>query len=478
MPGSLVIAIVRPLILVALLVGFGLSLGFSLVHDQNLGIGKLGGMGRDPGVRVLLTSRRQGADGTIVERAHERLTIDILRAACLVSPDQPDDPEYTREVEPGEQLVIKPDVDGLVFSSQTWRQEGRWPVSRLRLVPRVVTGDAPASVGHTDPNRCEDRSLGAVFALGGRRYRGSLDVLYQGPKQLTALNVLPIESYVEGVIAVEMKASYHLEALKAQAIASRSYAYATAWKAMSAQKPWDLTDFFDDQEYRGDGLGGNFIVQAVHETAGEILVTPRLRKPFVPKFCASSGGFSESIDAVEPGATDVTGKERISQLMVRQLDPFCGRAAEALGYTSSHWEQQVVLRPQDLKTRLQQWFKSRGDARQAGYITDVQVLERDAASLRVQKVAILYTPLQRVEMSGSEFRMLVGPQLMRSTRWLKVETRREEGDKKIFDWVITTCGWGHGVGMSQISAWAMAQDGYRHQFILQTFYPGAEIQPW
>lgn len=478
MTGSALIAFIRPLILVSLLVGFSLSLGFSLVNDQNVGLGGPGGIGKDPGIRVLLTARRTTAEGGGVDRTHERLTIDVLRAAWLVYPDQPDDPEFTLKVEPGDQLLIKPDVDGLVFSSQTWGKEERWPVGRLRLVPRFPTGDVPQIPGRIDPTRCEDRSLGPVFALGGRRYRGSLDILFQGTKQLAAINVLPIESYVEGVIAIEMKASYPLEALKAQAIASRSYSYATAWKAVSSKQSWDLTDFFDDQEYRGDGLGGDFTVQAVRETAGQILVTPRDRRPFVAKFCASSGGFTESIDAVEPNATDVTGHERLTNVMKRQPDPFCGRAAEALGYLSSHWEQQTELRPEDLRVQLQAWLKARKSPIQAGYITDIQIIDKDEASGRVQKIALLHTPLQRLELTGAEFRSLVGPQKLRSTRWLKLETRRRVGDKRINDWVITTCGWGHGVGMSQISAWAMARDGFRHQGILQAFYPSAEIRSW
>jgi len=477
MPGSLFIAIVRPLILLVLLFGFSLSLGFSLMHDQNVG-SKQGSLGQDPGIRILLTARRQSGGGSVVERTHERLTIDVLRPAWLVSPDQPDDTEFTLKVEPGDQLLVKPDVDGVVFSSQTWGKEERWPVSRLRLVPRTTTNEQPPSPGRTNPTRCEDRSRGAVFALGGRRYRGSLDILYQGTKQLAALNLLPIESYLEGVLAVEMKASFPLEALKAQAIASRSYAYATAWKAMSAQKPWDLTDFYDDQEYRGDGLGGDFIVQAVRETTGQILVTPTLRKPFVPKFCASSGGFTEAIDAVEPNATDVTGQERVSALMIRQSDPFCARAAEALGYGDSHWERQMVLKPEEVQKCLQDWFKNHSQDKKAGYITDIQIVGRDEASLRVTKVAISHTPLQRIEMTGHEFRMMIGPQYIRSTRWLKLETRKRVGERKINDWVITTCGWGHGIGLSQISAWAMAMDGFRHQHILKIFYPGAEIQSW
>src|SRR5690606_40753395 len=116
----------------------------------------------------------------------------------------------------------------------------------------------------------------------------SLEVRFVSSKQVHAINLLPIEAYVEGVIAIEMKASYPLEALKAQAIASRTYAYAKAWAAHLGKRPFDLSDALDDQDYHGHGLGGDTTARAVRETAGQILLTPRLRQPFVPQFCAAN----------------------------------------------------------------------------------------------------------------------------------------------------------------------------------------------
>jgi len=481
MPGGLLIVLLRAVILLGMLVAFSVSLGSSLVRDQRLGLSKVASAGRDPGLRVLLISRREVDRQIQTDLAHEKLTLDVLRPCWLVTPDQPDNKAYTLDVGPGEQVLVRPDADGLVFSSQTWGKEERWPVTRLRLQPRE-TGLPDESVktppGRLDPTRFEERHGQAVFALNGRRYRGTLEIAYKGPKQVSALNLLPIDAYVEGVIAIEMKASYPLEALKAQAIASRGYAYATAWRAMAGKKPYDLTDSMDDQEYRGAGLGGDFVVQAVKETAGQILVTPKLRQPFVPFFSASNGGATESADAIAPGAKDVSGREPVAAIMPVQPDPFCQRAAEALGCLGTHWEQTVEVRPEDIQARLQEWCKTRGDQRKIGYVTDLAIAAQDERSKRVQKVAISYTPLQRFEMTGHEFRMMIGPHLVRSTLWLKLESKRRTGDRVIKDWAITQRGWGHGVGMSQISAWAMAKDGYRHQRILQVFYPGAEIQSW
>lgn len=482
MPPGLLIALLRGLLLVGMLTAFGVSLGWSLANDPGIARHAPGDAGRDPGLRVLLTARREVDGAPRTETTHERLLINVVAPAYIVSPDQPDDPQFTLKVDPGEQLVVKPDADGLVFSSQTWGSEMRWQVSRLRLQPLNTTLPAdggPLVPARLDPRRFEERLGKPVFALQGRHYRGTLEVAYRSPKALSALNLLPIEAYVDGVTAVEMKASFPIEALKAQAIASRSYAYAMAWRAAVAKKAFDLSDSLDDQDYRGHGNGGEFVVQAVRETAGQILKTPRQRMPFVPYFCASNGGWSEAVDAIHPGATDVSGKEPIANLMVPFPDPFCQRAAEALGYLGSHWQQQVVLEPEKVQARLQEWLRARGDqATKVGYITGITIAERDESSQRVRKVAIAHTPNLRVEMSGHEFRMMMGPQVVRSTLWLKLDTQIRAGERRIKDYVLTTRGWGHGVGMSQISAWAMAKEGYRHQRILQTFYPGAEIEAW
>jgi len=481
MTGSAILTAVRGAILIAIVSAFLFSLVSSVLGDKRLPLIGLGNGQRDPGARILLADRRIVDQTAQILRHHERLTVAILRPAWLVAPEQSDDPQYTLKLERGEQVLIRPDVDGLVFSSATWGQEQRWPVPGLRIVPRDITlertdDDHP---GRWPVGRFEEAEREAVFAIGSRRYRGCLDVRFVNSKQLHVINTLPIEAYVEGVIAIEMKASFPLEALKAQAIASRTHAYARAWMALQAKQPFDLSDALDGQDYHGHGLGGEFTVRAVRETAGRILVTPRLRLPFVPQFCAANGGWTEASEAVFPGAKDVSQRESVADVMPVQRDPFCDRGAAALGYLSTHGEQQVLIEPEDLQKRLQAWVRDRGDRTTTiGYITDLAIGQREPRSGRVRTVIISHTPLLRMEVTAHDLRQIVGPHRLRSTLWTALDSRMRSGERRVKDWVITLRGYGHGVGMSQISAWAMAKEGFTSTQILQTFYPGAEIVGW
>ncbi len=479
MHAGIVVTLLRALILLGLLLAFAWSLVSSISSDQALGGTSLTSTaGRDPGLRVLILDRREGDLAPL--RNHEKLVVDILRPALLLAPDQPDNQLYQRKLEPGDQLTVQPDADGLLFFCPS---EERWPVSRLRLQPISTTPIPGLSGSHTlsqvDPCRCEDISGEAVFAVGMRRYRGSLEMIYKGPKQALAINLLPIEAYVEGVIAVEMKPSYPLEALKAQAIASRSYAFATRTRERNGRAAWDLTDSLDDQEYRGTGFGTGIVATAVKETGGIILGTPRLRQAFVPLFCASSGGWCESVTALIANPNDITGHEQTATIMSSHGDPLCQPAASALGNLGSHWDNVVVLTPDAIEKRLREWLKAKGeDVTKKFYVTDLKVIEQDAKSGRVQRVQIGYTSLKTAEMSGHEFRMMIGANVVRSTLWLGKVERVQRAGSTIKDFKFTTRGYGHGVGMSQISAWAMAKEGHPAARILQFFYSGAELQPW
>ncbi len=234
----------------------------------------------------------------------------------------------------------------------------------------------------------------------------------------------------------------------------------------------------DDQDYHGHGLGGEFTRQAVRETTGQVLVTPRLRLPFVPQFCAANGGWTEAIEAVFPGSRDVSSRESVADIMRVERDPFCEKGALALGYTSSHWEQRLVLRPEDLQQRLQTWMKDSGRNDTIGYVTDLTIGQREPTSGRIRSVVVSYTPLKRLEIPAHEFRRMMGPHIVRSMLWTSLDSQLRSGERRVKDWIITMRGYGHGVGMSQISAWAMAKEGFTAQQVLQFFYPGAELKVW
>jgi hypothetical protein len=108
----------------------------------------------------------------------------------------------------------------------------------------------------------------AAVMLDGRRYRGRLRLLQQ-PQGLLAVNHLPLEAYVASVVGAEMPSSWDREALKAQAVAARSYAL--AHMARPASRHWHLGSSTRWQAYRGLESTNTRTLQATLDTVGLIL---------------------------------------------------------------------------------------------------------------------------------------------------------------------------------------------------------------
>ena len=106
----------------------------------------------------------------------------------------------------------------------------------------------------------------APLSLDGRQYRGKLEVAVQGG-YLRVVNVVELESYLQGVVAGEMPYSWPAEALQAQAVAARSYALANLVKG----KPFDLYADVRSQVYTGVAGEKPSTTAAVKATAGEVV---------------------------------------------------------------------------------------------------------------------------------------------------------------------------------------------------------------
>jgi stage II sporulation protein D len=127
----------------------------------------------------------------------------------------------------------------------------------------------------------------APLGLDGRLYRGKLELVPQGGF-LRVVNVLPLESYVQGVVAGEMPFTWPAEALKAQAVAARSYALASVLKG----KPYDLYSDVRSQVYLGVGGEKPSTTKAVADTAGQVVLYGG--KVATTYYYSSSGGKTAS----------------------------------------------------------------------------------------------------------------------------------------------------------------------------------------
>jgi len=128
----------------------------------------------------------------------------------------------------------------------------------------------------------------------GNYYPGGFRFERIGGGKLTVVNLVEFEEYIEGVVATEMSESWPIEALKAQAVAARSYAVSLGSK--HAKHHFDICDSTDCQAYTGQTRVGANIRAAVAQTAG--LGCVYNGKAATTVYYSSNGGASESVSVV------------------------------------------------------------------------------------------------------------------------------------------------------------------------------------
>jgi len=134
-------------------------------------------------------------------------------------------------------------------------------------------------------------------------YRGELWFYRQEGSDMTVINNLPLEQYLYSVVPSEMPSSWPQEALKAQAVAARSYAVANCLSSKYAKYGFDVTDDVSSQEYKGYAYGGGKYAgenpnatKAVDATKGIVLTYGG--KVISALFSSHSGGYTESSENV------------------------------------------------------------------------------------------------------------------------------------------------------------------------------------
>lgn len=172
---------------------------------------------------------------------------------------------------------------------------------------KVVAGDAELGAG------------GSVLALrtpeGTVRYRGALRSTHQDGERVT-VNILPMETYLRGVVPAEVAAaSWPQQALRAQAVAARTYA--AYERQHSGNRAYDLCDTAECQAYGGASAEFPTSDTAVARTAGRILTYQG--KTAFAQYSASNGGWT--VDGGEP-------------YLVARKDPYEGTSPDYYGWTA------------------------------------------------------------------------------------------------------------------------------------------------
>ncbi|MFC1624478.1 SpoIID/LytB domain-containing protein [Candidatus Omnitrophota bacterium] len=273
--------------------------------------------------------------------------------------------------------------------------------------------------------------------INGRQFRGLIDISKDKQDNLLIINHIDLEEYLYGVLYHEVSHRWPIEVLKAQAIAARTYALYQ--KLVSQDEYFDLTSDVYSQVYGGRSSETWRTTRAVNLTRGRVLISSG--KIFPSYYHATCGGHTSRASTIwDIDAPVLQGK----------VCNFCK--------ASPHYEWKKELDMEYIQKRVQE----------AGYkiqVVSMEALERDPSG-RILEVA-LNGKNSNVGLKGNEFRLLVGPDIIKSTNF----EIRFKGKYVIFEGK----GWGHGVGMCQWGAYYMARSGWNVDEILEYYYSGAEI---
>ncbi len=296
-----------------------------------------------------------------------------------------------------------------------------------------------------------------------RQYRGALDII---PRDggITVVNVVGLEELLLSAVPSEMPASWPMEALKTQAVAARSYVIAN--KGRYASQGFDIRADHFSIVYRGVVSEHPRTTTAVQETTGEVLMYGGRVVEAV--FTANAGGHTENsvdiwggdfpyLSAISTERTPSTPPQSPYELKTWLMDrpPSYSFNPDFGSVTGYRWQLIVpvaVIEERLSMTGIKAIIPASRTA--AGTVKSVRVVSDE--EVRIVERAM------RTNLGG-----------LKSSRFW-VHSVYERGELTAF--LFYGSGWGHGVGMDQISVATMASENYLYKEILSHFYTGVSIE--
>ena len=300
---------------------------------------------------------------------------------------------------------------------------------------------------------------------GSPSYAGSLD-LYATSEGIVIVNELPLESYLCKVVPSEMPASYQKEALKAQAVCARSYAYRQTTDYAYPEYQAHVNDSTDYQVYN-NSASQKTSTEAVQETAGKVL------------------------------------KYKGNIITAYYYSTSCGKTTTMAAWGTKEKAENAYLQSVEVKDKTGDyernlpWYRWEADIDQNTLSEMVAENARKnigtVQSLEVTKNGPGGVVLQ-IKISGEQGSVTVDTEnkIRRTLGGSGYEIKKQDGtvtkgstllpsaffkvEKNGNSFKIKGGGYGHGIGMSQNGANEMAKRGKNYQQILQMFYPGTTIE--
>lgn len=303
-----------------------------------------------------------------------------------------------------------------------------------RLIVRARSHDLDLLL----PSKGNRTSQQASSGKDAMQVSGAIQLLRRG-KSLLVVNHVDLEEYVKGVVPAEVNATWHLEMLKVQAVAARTYALYQ--QMLSPTRSYDVVAGIQDQVYRGrQGIDAR-VALAVESTRG--LVVTYQGAPIYAAFSSTAAGVTE--DAMNVWSKDLPYLKGV-ECPFDVASPFY------------QWKVSVQLDTLEKKLRKQGFM--------LGTISAISPLTHSRAG-RVATLKILHSDGELI-IRGEDLRKVVGYTVVPSTQF----TIESIGD----DLVLVGYGAGHAVGLCQWGAKELAELGYSFASILNYYYPGTELR--
>jgi stage II sporulation protein D len=282
----------------------------------------------------------------------------------------------------------------------------------------------------------------ASIIIDERAFRGDVTFIRTSDNHITVVNNINVEDYIKGVLYHEVSHLWPMEALKAQAVAARTYAL---YSINPVGKPYDVTNDIYSQVYGGRDSERYRTDLAVDNTKGQVLT---YNNKIIPAyFHATCGGMTE--DAQE-------------LWKLPDIPPLRGVPC---GFCQSsphlHWKKNFRLK------NIQDNLNLHGY--KVGSIKDISIVDRDRSE-RIEDLKITEKDGTELIIKGKDFRDIMGPNVLMSNNY-EITMRGYYVD-------IVGKGWGHGVGMCQWGALGMAKQQFNYRQILAYYYPQSVLMDY